>query len=684
MATSYNNTKNTGNNRNQNNRNNNNYNKNSGGKGNNSNYNGKNDPTKYVGAPYNFVPFCDKVYQYSDEKLTAHNDMKEELYTGEISYEITAHTPIMVGSGKKQDEAELFYKDAQGRYAIPGSTMRGLIRNNVQILGLSGFGDDIDDYALMYRAVAGGANKDEYKEILGAKPIPIDVGGKSVSIGILQNVRAGYIAKENGKYVIYKTKVDTIKKEYGKMNYYVLSEKKIVQHYLHSKKNRSEFQYDFFIKDGKSIMQHKFENFSAELIKGKMHYKGKKNQDYKPYYEEVSYTIANKKDVIKVTKPGGAGNRGYVISTGKMNEKKAIYIIPEIDKTKVPIEIPEKDVHAFQADYNKKKSQLSKKEKEKKTNDVTEKKQEKPINDVTIEEKFFALPKDEEIKPVFYIDYNGRLYFGFTPRLRLFYEYTIKDGLKEAHKKEGIDYSKAIFGYSNKNGSYKSKVSFSDAILCTTSEIMGVEKVILSEPKPSSFNDYLQPEKGNAVTYNNDGFQLRGVKQYWLHQDKEPCLGGKDSVATKMKPLPAGAKFRGKVRFQNMTKDELGLLLWSIKLKSGARMNVGKAKAYGYGNISLNVLSAESINMQKAYGVQTLDLNPFEDIDMEETIQYYKKTISKFLSGREVENLPHIQAFFKMKDINKIPNKDKIRYMNIDAREYQNRRVLPSIDKTLE
>ena len=133
-----------------------------------------------------------------------------------------------------------------------------------------------------------------------------------------------------------------------------------------------------------------------------------------------------------------------------------------------------------------------------------------------------------------------------------------------------------------------------------------------------------------------------------------------------------------------MTKDELGLLLWSIKLKSGARMNVGKAKAYGYGNISLNVLSAESINMQKAYGVQTLDLNPFENIDMEETIQYYKKTISKFLSGREVENLPHIQAFFKMKDSNKIPNKDKIRYMNIDAREYQNRRVLPSIDKTLE
>ena len=319
-------------------------------------------------------------------------------------------------------------------------------------------------------------------------------------------------------------------------------------------------------------------------------------------------------------------------------------------------------MHAFKTDFEKKKNALKQ----------------------AGGETFFALPENEKIKPVFYIEFGGRLYFGFTPRLRLFYEYTIKDGLMASHKKEGIDYSKAIFGYSNKNGSYKSKVSFSDAILCKSSEIMAVEKVILSEPKPSSFNDYLQPEKGRAVTYNNDGFQLRGVKQYWLHQDTEPCLGGKDSVATKMKPLQAGAKFQGKVRFQNMTKDELGLLLWSIKLKSGARMNVGKAKAYGYGNISLNVLSAESINMQKAYGVQTLDLNPFEAIDMEETIQYYKKTISKFLSGKEVEKLPHIQAFFKMKDSKKIPDKDKIRYMNIDAREYQNRRVLPSIDKTLE
>ena len=660
--------KNTGNNRNQNNKNNNNYNKNYGGKGNNSNYKEKQAPTGYVGAPYNFVPFSDKVYQYPDKKLTAHNDMKEELYTGEISYEITAHTPIMVGSGKKQDEAELFYKDAQGRYAIPGSTMRGLIRNNVQILGLSGFGDDIDDYALMYRDVANrGPDKKRYQDILGADTLPIDAGGESVSIGVLKNVKAGYIAKEAGKYVIYQTKKDSVKKEYGAMNYYVLSEKKIVHDYLSSKKNGTKFRYEFFVKNGKSIMQHDLQPFqripkTGKPEKGNVRWQGIKNKYYCPYFEKVSYEITKEKDVTAVGKPEKYKTLGYVMSTGKMNDKKAIYIIPDIDKSKEKIVIPDKDVHAFNTDLEKKKNTL------------------KQFGG----KEFFSLPTDNQFKPVFYIELGGRLYFGFTPRLRLFYDYTVKDGLLPSHKKKGIDYSKAIFGYSNENGSYKSKVSFSDAVVSTESKMMEVKNIILSEPKPSSYNDYLQSEKGKAVTYNKEDFLLRGVKQYWLHQKEEKCLVGENqkNVASKMQPLPAGAKFQGKVRFQNMTKDELGLLLWSIKLKSGARMNVGKAKAYGYGNISLNVLSAESINMQKAYGVQTLDLNPFENIDMEETIQYYKKTISKFLAGKDVENLPHIQDFFKMKDGKKLPKREKIKYMTLT--DYKKRRPLPSIDKTLE
>lgn len=652
---------------------NNNFNKNNNGNKN-GNQNNNKEASNYVGAPYNFVPFSKEVYFYPKEKLTAHNDMKEELYTGEITYEVTAQTPIIVSDGKKEDnKPEEFHKDAQGRYAIPGSTMRGLIRNNVQILGLSSFNDDIDDYALMYRNVAGGVDKKRYQDILGAKQILINDGEKSAGIGVLTNVKAGYIEKEDGKYVIYQTGVDSVKKEYGQMNYYILSERKVVQEYFNSKKNGSKFRFDFFEENGQSKMQHEFERFNripktGQPVKGNVHWKGVPNKGYKPYYEEVTYRIANEKDVVAVGKKGIYENTGYVMSTGKMNEKKVIYIIPEIDKEKEKIIIPDEDIIAFKADMEKKKSTL------------------KQFGG----RKFFDLPEEKERKPVFYIKLGNRLYFGFTPRLRLFYDHNIKDGLPKKHKQSGIDYSKAIFGYSNQSGSYKSKVSFSDAVLQWEPKVLEETELILAEPKPSSYSDYIKPEKGAPVTYNKDGFELRGVKQYWLHQKEEFCKvePNQKAVSTKMKPLAAGAKFQGKVRFQNMTKDELGLLLWSIKLQKDSRMNVGKAKSFGYGNISIDILEAQNMNMERAYNMQGfLDLEPFEKTNVAEMIKHYKDTAEKFLNGRKIDNLPHIQDFFKMKDSKVIPKSDKIRYMEIGKKEYQSRinrkAVLPSIDETI-
>lgn len=109
---------------------------------------------RYVGAPYNFVPFTQKEYEYSKEQLPTHDSMNEKLISGELVYEMTAETDIFVDDGT---DAHHFNKNAKGQYSIQGSSVRGLIRNNVQILGFSSIADDIDDYALMYRNVAGGA-----------------------------------------------------------------------------------------------------------------------------------------------------------------------------------------------------------------------------------------------------------------------------------------------------------------------------------------------------------------------------------------------------------------------------------------------------------------------------------------------------------------------------------------------
>ena len=126
--------------------------------------------------------------------------------------------------------------------------MRGLIRNNVQILGFSSIADDIDDYALMYRNVAGGAERERYNAILGNAVINLGMNPqtkKPITMSILKNVKAGYIRQENGQYFIYQTCVDKIDNKYEDMNYYILSEKKIIEDYkLYKKEKKKDFQYD--------------------------------------------------------------------------------------------------------------------------------------------------------------------------------------------------------------------------------------------------------------------------------------------------------------------------------------------------------------------------------------------------------------------------------------------------------
>ena len=103
------------------------------------------------------------------------------------------------------------------------------------------------------------------------------------------------------------------------------------------------FHFGFFRQNGKSILQHEFQNFERRvhiIREGRI-------RSIKPYYEPISYEVTHEKDITAVGKPGKYKNAGFAVSTGMMNEKKAVYIIPEIDRTKECITIPEKDIRAF-------------------------------------------------------------------------------------------------------------------------------------------------------------------------------------------------------------------------------------------------------------------------------------------------------------------------------------------------
>ena len=615
---------------------------------------------QYVGAPYNFVSQWD-VVEKSKEDCIRHDVLDNELISGEITYRMSFETEVMVG-------ADSFCRNPYGTYAIPGSTVRGLIRSHAQVLGLSSIADDIDDYALMFREVGGkkgNPNKETYGRILGSGQI--NHQGKTVSV--LKNVKAGYIANEGSEYKIYQTKVDKINQSLGAINFYIINERQV-------QRDSKKELYPFFWTNVKCL-QHDLRYEFKRIVRGnRIHYVGTENKAYIPYYKDIKYQIQGERNVVYIgEKDSSKGLHGVMIGTGKMNEKKCHYIIPEIDRNKPVLILNQKDVEAFRIDYNHKKNQLK--------------------GSIGRDTSFFDLPKKGEVRPVFYIQQNGRTYFGYTPRLRLFYKHNIKDGLISSQKNSNMDYVKALFGYSGKENSYKTRVSFSDALL-QEGKLADSREVILGEPSASSYNDYLEVQKnGQASTYNRDGFRLRGAKQYWLRNSVIPGSSGKNhDVGTQFCPMDKGAVFEGKIRFHNLTEAEVGLLLWCIRLNPTSRLQVGKGKPYGYGRARAEIISVKELDVAKAYSSEAFSLSPFRMVagqDIEEyankKISLYKKEINgrihELHKGGRIDDLPSIKEFFAMRDASTIVSDDRIRYMSLDKREYQNREPLKDVFETL-
>lgn len=612
-----------------------------------------------VTAPYNFVSLSEKVIERYEKKddLPPHNKIfgeQEERFSGDISFEIRAMSDICVGGS---DSSE-FYKDAEGKPAIPGASLRGLFRTNMQILGCSGVGDDIEDFRLMYRKV--GEKKDKlvtaYHNILGVEQIGSKNNGK---ITICKNVKAGYIKKIGNTYHLYCTKGTGLSP--SGPDFFTVRETEIVECEKNGGKN-----YHFFFDNEKIKLQYKW--FKADFG-DKKHIVGNKNDEYVPYYMEVSYTTENHK-ITAIGRPEEFDSKGYVLSSGSMNEKKVLYVIPEIDSHLHTI--PKDDIHSFQIDYENKKNQLG-------TTAISKIKNTEKKNELLNRYRnFYKLPEEGDIKPVFYIKHKDKYYFGFTQFLRLFYYNSILSGVPSAHQEIVYDYVRSLFGYSKKglsgndSESYKGRIFCEDAKL--TSEVAhGETSLVLAAPKPSSYLDYLVQEE-TETTYNTEGFKIRGIKQYWMKHDISFQKNENRKISTRLSYLRKGARFKGKVRFKNLAEDEIGLLLWCIRLNEESQQNIGKGKPYGYGRIQVENMRLRLLDVEKLYNLEKIHFQPYKNFNSKQIqnyIDYYKKYVENNFNIR-LEKEEHIKEFFILKNAKIIPDSAITEYMPIN--NYQGRK----------
>lgn len=556
-----------------------------------------------VRAPYNFVPFSSKVLvRYENaEQLPPHDRIDSALKTGEIHVTIKAETPIFVSDGKPNSD---FFRNAEGRCTIPGSSVRGLLRQNMMILGygLPRAGEDLEDYQVYYRDMASakksvaGNRRDYYKAILNI----VTEKHNQKPVTIAKNVQAGYLHRKDGEYYIQPIE--------GQV---------------------------FRVPRSHAGLQ-RFPNQDASI-------------------QPVSYTASA--DGVKEIKPAGTAGMcsGVLLYTGKAvgNRVNTVYLFPPEDSNQPAIPLNAKDLLSYEVDYKNRVNSLK----------------------AYYNETFWALPKEGERKPVFYCALDGHVYFGMTRFLRIGYKHSLLEGMPKKHSEIDpmtLDYPSAIFGYARKAGekqyAYRSRVSVSDFVLQGSEVQMQPIPTVLGEPKPSYYPGYVVDGKD----YNQDDFRLRGYKQYWLKpaQEKQPA-NQNEKVQTTLKLLKEGSTFHGIIRYKNLSDDELGLLLWTLKLEEGCYQSIGMGKPYGYGRVSVSVDKLTRLDLGNLYTAQGfLGGNRDETGEIDYYINCYERYAAERLAlkkGKKTASIRlqrEIADFFFMKKT--IQEPEQVSYMELE------------------
>lgn len=117
-----------------------------------------------VHAPYHFVPLSKWVYMPDWAHLVSHDVPFKDGYSGVVDYRLTNATPLLVGGEQErvtgQPALVKWVRDPQGNPVIPGTSIKGMLRNVLEIASFGKFAA-IDDRHFSFRDIS---SKSHYLE----------------------------------------------------------------------------------------------------------------------------------------------------------------------------------------------------------------------------------------------------------------------------------------------------------------------------------------------------------------------------------------------------------------------------------------------------------------------------------------------------------------------------------------
>lgn len=346
-----------------------------------------------------------------------------------------------------------------------------------------------------------------------------------------------------------------------------------------------------------------------------------------------------------------------------------------------------------------------------------------------------ATRKLKDGDPCFYLEKEDKLIFlGPTLFFRIPYSrYTadfVPGGLMEGG---GLDIAEALFGTVNPGerkagtdqGAFRGRVRFGDAQFRAMEDggkpffqdeqrgrrVPG----ILSSPKPTSFQHYLVQtgagSKDDLLSYASSPAQaeskdpaphtvLRGFKRYWhrgspgvadLSSDLAKATTGQfASQHTIIRPVRARALFTGRIHFENLQPLELGALLTALELLDDYRHHLGMGKPLGLGTVKLTSsltlwdpkerytsLDGQGLlPMAKCEVIRSTAKQAFQD----RVIMHHNDSILKpqLPSAANLWQLPRLEALRLMLTWQERPERRDTEYQTLKPNQFKERPTLPT------
>ncbi len=609
-------------------------------------------PNRKSKAPYNFVPLPEKVYPAPCVKKDHFAEYNSEARTGWIDLTLTTETPLYIRcgpdvnkicnhEGTEQDHAKLtrthrhrqnfFHHGNPDCPVIPGSSMRGMIRSLVEIMGF-GKMQWFANKQLIYRAVGDRSSLGEqYRDLMlgpNQKTRPKMKFEYPVS-----KLRGGYLEKNGPDWAIRPAR------EFKGESFVHVEDN-------HCPSGRLGTVKDVFVKPVSRTATTR-SNPNLEL--------------------NLAYTD------VSATKQSGY-KKGVLVRSGNMHRKHMHCVIYEKDPCAKLIPIPRHKWKLYEEDRDM-------------TRGIPTRKLTKDGDPL-----FYLVDASGELvffgpTMMFRLPYKHSIQDFVPQAIRDPKTIDIADAIFGTIDSDPPLKSRVFFEDLRWNGQ--------NSPFMQNHNGRRSPKILSGPKPTSFQHYITQDNLQNLHHYNSSPKKtmLRGHKRYWHKRGAKPFeneLRDDSTQHTVIRPVKEATIFEGRIRFENLSDLELGALLSALQLPETMRHQLGMGKPLGMGTarIEATLHISERIGAGSRYtsfftngGKLNLgELSPKENLKISDNArEEFRKAIVQHCSSplsTDLWKIPRLQVLALMLEWQDPPNKTETEYQPLNA--WRDRRVLPT------